>query len=183
MCSLRRCKKRPLSATRQTQLKARLFTEFEYKAASWDHKRRVIAKAEHTEKGSNPRYVVSNLAGEPQALYDELYCARGEMENRIKEQQLGLFSDRTSCHAWWANQLRLLLSSAAYVLLETLRRLGLSGTQLARVQVGTIRLRLLKIGAVITRNTRRIRLRLSSSFPLQQLFCSCLARFYGYGSR
>jgi hypothetical protein len=81
------------------------------------------------------------------------------MENRIKEQQLGLFSDRTSCHAWWANQFRLLLSSAAYVLLEALRRLGLSGTEWARAQVGTIRLRLLKIGAIITRNTRRIRLR------------------------
>ena len=101
------------------------------------------------------------------------------MENRIKEQQLGLFSDRTSCHAWWANQFRLLLSSLAYVLLEALRRLGLSGTELARAQVGTIRLRLLKIGAVITRNTRRIRLWLSSSFPLQHLFCSCLACFYG----
>jgi hypothetical protein len=101
------------------------------------------------------------------------------MENRIKEQQLGLFSDRTSCHAWWANQFRLLLSSLAYVLLEALRRLGLSGTQLAHAQVGTIRLRLLKIGAVITRNTRRIRLWLSSSFPLQQLFCSCLVQFYG----
>src|SRR6202008_368424 len=91
----------------------------------------------------------------------------------------GLFSDRTSCHAWWANQFRLLLSSLAYVLLEALRRLGLSGTQLARAQVETIRLRLLKIGAVITRNTRRIRLWLSSSFPLQQLFCSCLVHFYG----
>ncbi len=100
-------------------------------------------------------------------------------DNRIKEQQLGLFSDRTSCHAWWANQFRLLLSSLAYVLLEALRRLGLCGTQLARAQVGTIRLRLLKIGAVITRNTRRIRLWLSSSFPLQQLFCSCLVHFYG----
>ena len=91
----------------------------------------------------------------------------GEMENRIKEQQLGLFSDRTSCHAWWPNQFRLLLSSAAYLLLETLRRLGLRGTELARAQVTTIRLRLLKIGAVITRNTRRIRLWLSSSFPFQ----------------
>lgn len=122
---------------------------------------------------------MTNLEGQAQALYEEIYCARGEMENRIKEQQLGLFSDRTSCHAWWANQFRLLLSSLAYVLLEALRRLGLSGTELARAQVGTIRLRLLKIGAVITRNTRRVRLWLSSSFPLQQLFCSCLVHFYG----
>jgi len=159
--------------------KVRLFTQFKYKAQSWDRKRRVIAKAEHSIKGANPRYVLTNLEGRAQALYDEIYCARGEMENRIKEQQLGLFSDRTSCHAWWANQFRLLLSSLAYVLLEALRRLGLSGTQLAHAQVGTIRLRLLKIGAVITRNTRRIRLWLSSSFPLQQLFCSCLVHFYG----
>ena len=159
--------------------KVRLFTQFKYKAQSWDRKRRVIAKAEHSLKGANPRYVLTNLEGRAQALYDEIYCARGEMENRIKEQQLGLFSDRTSCHAWWANQFRLLLSSLAYVLLEALRRLGLSGTALARAQVGTIRLRLLKIGAVITRNTRRIRLWLSSSFPLQQLFCSCLVHFYG----
>src|SRR5256884_5895923 len=119
------------------------------------------------------------MEGGYEMLYLAVYCARGEMENRIKEQQLGLFSDRTSCHAWWANQFRLLLSSLAYALLETLRRLGLSGTQLARAQVGTIRLRLLKIGAVITRNTRRVRLWLSSSFPLHQLFCSCLVHFYG----
>jgi hypothetical protein len=159
--------------------KVRLFAQFNYKAQSWDRKRRVIVKAEHSLKGANPRYVLTNLPGQAQALYDEIYCARGEMENRIKEQQLGLFSDRTSCHAWWANQFRLLLSSLAYVLLEALRRLGLSATQLARAQVGTIRLRLLKIGAVITRNTRRIRLWLSSGFPLQELFRSCLVHFYG----
>ncbi len=159
--------------------KVRLFTQFKYKAKTWDCKRRVIAKAEHSLKGANPRYVLTNLEGRAQALYDEIYCARGEMENRIKEQQLGLFSDRTSCHAWWANQFRLLLSSSAYVLLEALRRLGLGGTELARAQVGTIRLRLLKIGAVVTRNTRRIRLWMSSSFPLQELFCSCLTCFYG----
>jgi hypothetical protein len=147
--------------------KVRLFGQFLYKAKTWDKKRRVIAKAEHSDRGANPRYVVTNLEGSCQALYDELYCARGEMENRIKEQQLGLFSDRTSCHAWWANQFRLLLSSAAYVLLEALRRIGLSGTELARAQVGTIRLRLLKIGAVIaivvTGAIRRVRGRRSGS--------------------
>ena len=164
---------------RKSGRKVRLFGQFHYKAKTWDKKRRVIAKAEHSDRGTNPRYVVTNLGGGCQALYDELYCARGEMENRIKEQQLGLFSDRTSCHAWWANQFRLLLSAVAYVLLEALRRIGLSGTELARAQVGTIRLRLLKIGAVVTRNTRRIRLWLSSSFPLQELFCSCLERFSG----
>jgi hypothetical protein len=171
--------KRAYRKYQKTGSKVRLFTQFQYKAKTWDKKRRVIAKAEHSEHGANPRYVVTNLDGASQVLYDELYCARGEMENRIKEQQLGLFSDRTSCHAWWANQFRLLLSSAAYVLLETLRRIGLSATKLARAQVTTIRLRLLKIGAVITRNTRRIRLWLSSSFPLQELLCSCLVRFSG----
>jgi hypothetical protein len=143
----------------KTGRKVWLFTQLKYKAKTWDKKRRVITKAEHSDRGANPRYVVTNLEGGSERLYDDIYCARGEMENRIKEQQLGLFSDRTSCHAWWANQFRLLLSSAAYVLLEALRRLGLSGTEWARAQVGTIRLRLLKIGAIITRNTRRIRLR------------------------
>lgn len=92
------------------------------------------------------------------------------MENRIKEQQLGLFADRTSCHDWWANQFRLLLSSLAYVLMESLRRLTLQGTELANAQVGTIRLKLLKIGAVIIQNTRRVRFLLSSAFPYQSLF-------------
>src|SRR5260370_34476107 len=106
--------------------KVRLFTQFRYKAQSWDSKRRVIAKAEHSLKGANPRYVLTNLGGRAQALYDEVYCARGEMENRIKEQQLGLSSDRTSCHAWGANQFVLLLSSAASVLLEAFVRHWLS---------------------------------------------------------
>jgi len=154
----------------QTQQKARLFTDLEYAAGSWDKMRRVIAKAEHTAQGSNPRFVVTNLAGDAQALYDQVYCARGEMENRIKEQQLGLFADRTSCRRWWANQFRLLLSSCAYVLVEAIRRLGLAGTELARAQVQTIRLKLLKIGTVILRNTRRIRLLFSSAYPHQALF-------------
>jgi hypothetical protein len=153
-----------------TKEKQRLFGEVRYAAGSWDRPRRVLVKAEHTCGGSNPRAVVSNLEGEAQRLYDEVYCARGEMENRIKEQQLGLFADRTSCHAWWANQFRLLLASAAYVLLEAMRRIGLAGTELARAQVGTIRLKLLKIGAVVLRNTRRIRLLLSSSYPYAALF-------------
>jgi hypothetical protein len=152
------------------QRKQRLFGEVQYAAQSWDKERRVLVKAEHTEKGSNPRFVVTNLQGEAQRLYDELYCARGEMENRIKEQQLGLFADRTSCHGWWANQFRLLLSSCAYVLVERLRALALAGTELARAQVSTIRLKLLKIGAVVLRNTRRVRLLLSSSYPYQAIF-------------
>jgi len=159
--------------------KVRLFKQFKYRAGTWDKKRRIIAKAEHIVLGANPRFVVTNLIGGAQMLYEKIYCARGEMENRIKEQQLGLFSDRTSCHYWWPNQFRLLLSSCAYVLLEALRRLGLKSTELARAQVGTIRLKLLKIGAVITRNTRRVRIWFSSAFPLQDLFKSCLAYFYG----
>jgi len=154
----------------KTREKQRLFGTIRYAALTWDRAREVIVKAEHTEQGSNPRYVVTNLQGDPQKLYDEVYCARGEMENRIKEQQLDLFADRTSCTKWWANQFRLLLSSLAYLLLEAIRRLGLKGTELARAQCGTIRLKLLKIGAVIRRNTRRIYFHLSSACPYQELF-------------
>ena len=114
--------------------------------------------------------MVTNLPGNPKKLYDETYCARGDMENRIKEQQLDLFSDRTSCTKWWANQFRMLLSSLAYLLLQTLRSIALKGTELAKAQCGTIRLKLLKIGAVIIRNTRRIVLHLSSSCPYQKIF-------------
>ena len=159
-----------------TKEKQRLFADLHYAAASWDKERRVILKAEHTAQGSNPRYLVTNLEGDAQRLYDELYCARGEMENRIKEQQLGLFADRTSASAWWANQFRVLLSAAAYVLLEAIRRLGLAGTELARAQVGTIRLKLLKLGAVIVRNTRRVRLLFSTAYPLQELFVKVAQR-------
>jgi hypothetical protein len=159
-----------------TKEKQRHFGCIEYAAASWDRARRVIAKAEHNAQGANPRFVVTSLEGDAQQLYDELYCARGEMENRIKEQQLGLFADRTSCHGWWANQFRLLLSAAAYVLMETIRRVGLCGSELARAQVSTIRLKVLKIGTVILRNTRRIRLLFSSAYPYQELFASMLRR-------
>ena len=154
----------------QTREKQRLFGEVHYAADTWDKARRVLVKAEHTDQGSNPRFVVTNLERPAQTLYDEVYCARGEMENRIKEQQLGLFADRTRCGGWWANQFRLLLSSCGYVLLERLRALGLAGTELARAQAGTIRLKLLKIGAVVLRNTRRVQLLLSSAYPYQRIF-------------
>jgi len=157
------------AAYAQSEQKQRHFAWIEYGAATWDHPRRVIAKAEFGAQGKNPRFVVSSLEGDPQELYEQVYCARGEMENRIKE-QLGLFSDRTSCHGWWANQFRVLLSAAAYTLLEAIRRLGLRESELARAQVGTIRLKLLKIGTVIVRNTRRIRLFFSSAYPNQALF-------------
>ena len=160
----------------QTQQKQRVFGVVEYAAHTWDRARRVIVKAEHTDKGRNPRFVVINLSGDAQSLYDELYCARGEMENRIKEQPLGLFADRTSCHGWWANQWRLLLSGLAYTLMEALRRIGLAGSELARAQCGTIRLKLLKIGAVLVRNTRRVRFLLAASCPYQELFATVVAR-------
>lgn len=160
----------------QTQIKQRLFGELEYAAKTWKTTRRIIIKAEHTSKGSNPRFIVTNLSGDAQSLYDEVYCARGDMENRIKEQQLDLFADRTSCHHWWPNQFRLLLSSAAYVLLSALRRLVLKGTTLAKAQCGTIRLKLIKIGAVVIRNTRRIRFLLSTNYPYQDLFITIAQR-------
>ena len=159
-----------------TGSKVRWFSDLHYAAASWKRQRRVIAKIEHTDKGSNPRYVVTNLEGDGKRLYEKLYCARGEMENRIKEQQLDLFADRTSCHRWWPNQFRLLLSSLAYMLLEAIRRLALQGTELATAYVGTLRLKLLKIGAVILRNTRRIRFLLSSACPYQKLFFHVVAQ-------
>lgn len=156
--------------------KQREFYQFHYAAGTWKAPRRVIAKLEVTDKGRNPRFIVTNLKGDSKALYDDVYCARGEMENRIKEQQLGLFADRTSAHHWWTNQFRLLLSSLAYVLMDGIRRLALKGTELARAQMTTIRLKLLKIGAVILSNTRRIRFLLSSSYPYQNLFCQVAAR-------
>ena len=164
-------------AYEQSGDKQRLFDEFFYAAQTWDRRRRVIVKAEHTARGSNPRYIVTNLAGSPQHLYDAVYCARGDMENRIKEQQLHLFADRTSCHHhWWPNQYRVLLSAFAYVLLNAIRRIGLTGTELARAYVGTIRLKLLKIGAVVLRNTRRVQFLLSSAHPYQELFFLAAAR-------
>ncbi len=163
---------------RESREKIRWFTEFPYTADTWDRERRVIAKIEHGAKGPNPRFVLTNLTDDPETLYTEVYCARGDMENRIKEQQLGLFADRTSCHAWWPNQFRLLLSSLAYTLLEAIRRLALHSTELANAYVSTIRLKLLKIGAVITRNTRRIRFLLSSAYPYQRLFAHVAARLH-----
>ena len=131
---------------------------------------------EHGPKGANPRYIVTNLEGDGRELYEKLYCARGDMENRIKEQQLDLFADRTSCHKWWPNQFRLLLSSLAYTLIETIRRIGLAGAEMARAQAGTIRLKLLKIGAVILRNSRRVRFHLSSACPHKAPFMLAAAR-------
>jgi Transposase DDE domain group 1 len=148
----------------------RIFGSFSYAASTWDRKRRVIVKAEHTAQGANPRFIVVNVPGDPQELYEDVYCQRGEMENRIKEQQLDLFADRTSCHRFLANQFRLILSSAAYVLVQALRRTALSGTELAQAQVGTIRLKLFKVAARVVVTARRVVFHLSSSYPYQQVF-------------
>lgn len=153
----------------QTGDKHQVIGEFMYAAGSWDRDRRVIIRAEHGSQGRNPRFIVSNIDGEPEELYRKLYCARGDMENRIKE-QMQLFSARSSAHRWWANQLRLLLSALAYVLLERMRTLALSGTRLAKAECRTLREKLLKIGAVVTRNTRRIRIHLSERCTCEDLF-------------
>ena len=154
----------------ETGEKQRLFCDLTYGALSWGKERRVIVKAEHTSLGPNTRYIVTTLSGDPQELYDKVYCHRGEMENRIKEQQMDLFADRTSCSKWWPNQFRLLLSSLAYVLMETIRRVALVGTELENATCNTIRSKLFKVGAVITQNTRRVRFHLSSAYPYKDLF-------------
>jgi len=157
----------------ETGRAARRFKEFVYQTReSWSRARRVVAKAEHLEKGENPRFVVTSLSTEAwpaQALYEQRYCARGDMENRIKE-QLMLFSDRTSTHYLRSNQLRLYFSSVAYVLLQMLRRLGLAGTELAQAQCSSIRLKLLKIGALIRITVRKVWVSLASGYPYVTLF-------------
>ena len=150
--------------------KQRLFGEVDYAAGTWDHSRRVIMKAERLLAGPNRRFVVTSLDTDPQSLYDDIYTQRGNMENRIKEQQLMLFADRTSCHDFLANQFRLLLSSFAYVLLHELRESHLQGTDLEKAQVSTIRLRLLKIAARVIVSVRRVVFKMTSSHPLQSLF-------------
>ncbi|MDW8467839.1 MAG: transposase [Burkholderiales bacterium] len=158
------------SVSPRARQKQREFAELRYAARTWKTERRVIARLEHMDKGDNPRYLVTNLQGDARSVYEDLYCARGEMENRIKEAQLGLFADRTSCQRLLANQFRLLLSALAYILTERLRALALAGTEFARLQASTLRAKLLKIGAVILRNTRRVRVMLSSAFPYQAVY-------------
>ncbi|MBV9225222.1 MAG: IS1380 family transposase [Acidobacteriaceae bacterium] len=175
---LRRLIEQPMQeAARQHQESgqpARVFTEFLYQTTtgSWSRARRVVAKAEHLNKGENPRFVVTNLTSQAwtaRCLYEELYCARGEMENRIKE-QFSLFAGRVSAETLCANQLRLYFSALAYVLVHGLRRLGLSETELARAQAGTVRLKLLKIGAQIPISARKVWVSIASSYPYRFLF-------------
>jgi Transposase DDE domain group 1 len=166
---------------KETKAPVRVFTEFFYATKeTWSRQRRVIAKAEHLDKGANPRFVVTTLSQEEvaaQELYEKIYCARGDCpENRIKEQQLDLFADRTSTGKMWSNQLRLYFSSIAYVLMQTLRRTALAGTALEKAQCGTIRRKLLKIGAQIRVTVRKVWVSLSSSYPHAALFSQVLAQ-------
>ncbi len=159
-----------ISQFETTGEKQRVFGNLTYAADSWKYERRIVAKSEYSAKGKNPRFIVTSLSGDGQSLYEKLYCARGEAENRIKAQQLDLFADRTSCTNWVPNQLRLLLSGLAYTLIEAIRRLALKDTALSCACCGTIRLKLFKIGAVVLKNTRRIQMFLSSAYPYQKIF-------------
>lgn len=153
---------------------ARRFVDFRYETLnSWSRERRVVGKAEYLSKGENPRFIVTSIDRELYAakpLYENGYCARGDMENRIKEQQLDMFGDRLSTHDLTSNQLRLYWSVFGYVLLTELKRLALAGTELASAYAGTVRLKLLKIGARVRVSVRRIAVSLSSSCPFQELF-------------
>jgi hypothetical protein len=168
---------------------AREFAEFAYQTAkSWRRSRRVTGKAELTTQGPNPRFIVTNLPANgfkddedktrfnPARLYEELYCARGEMENVLKQQVLDLRADRMSTHYLASNQLRLWLATFAYLLLERMRTLGLAGTELAQATVGSVRLRLLKVAAQVRVSVRRVYVQLSSAYPLQKLFQLCHRR-------
>lgn len=158
---------------------ARVFKEFIYQTRdSWTRARRVVAKAEHLEKGANPRFVVTSLSApswEARRLDEELYCARGDMENRIKE-QLMLFADRTSTAFLRSNQIRLYFSSVAYLLMAALRRLGLKGTELASAQCATLRLKLLKIGALIRVTARKVWVSMAGGYPYPELWARVLAQ-------
>ena len=163
-----------------TEKPARVFKDFRYRTRqSWSRERRVVGKAEYLAKGENPRFVVTSISNEEKdarTLYEDFYCARGDMENRIKEQQLGLFADRTSTAWMRSNQLRLYFSSFAYILMQTLRRLGLQGTELAQAQCDTIRLKLFKIGAQIRISVRKVWISFSESYPYLSLFQKVFVR-------
>lgn len=150
--------------------KQRIFGEFAYAAETWNKQRRIIVKAERNMHRLSTRLLVTNLTDFPKVLYEQLYCARGEMENRIKEQQLCLFADRTSSKSWLANQFRLLLTATAYTLLNTMRLVAFGNTEISTAQCSTIRLKLLKIGTVVIRNTRKVYALLSATYPQQALF-------------
>jgi hypothetical protein len=157
-------------AYEETRTKQRLIRQFSYAAKSWDRERRLITRLEFGAQGTNPRFIVTNLDRPAEELYDDLYCQRGEAENRIKETQLDLFGTRASCHTFLANWLRILFSALAYTLMQRLREIALANTDLAKATAATIRVRLLKIGAAVIRNTRRIRILLASHHPLRDIY-------------
>ena len=166
-----------VNQTDSGQLKQRRFMELDYGAKTWARTRRCVARLEFGDKGNNPRFVVTNIESSERdapALYDQFYCLRGEAENRIKEAQLGLFATRTSCQYFNANQFRILLSALAYTLVERLRAVALQGTSLAKAQIHTLRHQLLKLAAVVTKNTRRIRLYMASHWPSASIFKTAL---------
>jgi len=176
---LRRIRKQLQKARRrhrETGKAARLFHQFRYRTKkSWSRKRRVVAKAECLDKGINPRFVVTSLSAarmQARSLYEDFYCARGEMENRIKEQQLDLFADQTSTAKMRSNQIRLYLSSMAYCLMQALRELGLAGTKMAKAQCSTIRVRLLKIGARVRVTVRKVWIKMATGHPAKDLFAT-----------
>jgi hypothetical protein len=162
----------------KTQEPARYYRDFNFRTlTSWSRSRRVVGKAEQLRGKENPRFVVTSLSKEDYAaheLYEDLYCARGDMENRIKEQQLGLFADRTSSATFSANHLRMWFSGVAYVLMTELRRIGLRGTKFSQAQCSTIRTKLLKIGAIVSLSVRRIWVRCATGYPYQRIFTTIL---------
>ena len=160
------------TAFAQTGTTQRTIREFRYAADSWKVERRVVTRLEFGSQGTNPRFVVTNLEDPAADLYDKLYCQRGEAENRIKEAQLDLFGTRASCHKFHANWLRLMFAALAYTLMQRLREIALAGTDLAKATAASIRVKLLKIGAAVLRNTRRVRILLASHHPLRETFLS-----------
>ena len=155
--------------------KQQLFTDFYYSAKSWNKQKRIIGKAEYNHKGDNKRFIITTLSESCEIVYKNVYCPRVNMENKIKE-QFELFSYRTSCHEWWPNQFRVLLAGLAYILVENLRAVYLKGTQFFTSQINTIRLKLFKIGAIICKNTRRVVIYISSSYPYQSIFQNLVAK-------
>jgi hypothetical protein len=177
---------RAKQAYEQTRKAARVYKDFRYETLeTWSRKRRVIGKAEYLDKGSNPRFVVTSIKKNTMdavTIYEKLYCARGDMENRIKEQQLWLYADRTSASKMRANQIRLYFSSAAYMLMQALRRLGLKGTKMASAQCNTIRLKLLKIGAQVRISVRKVWVSLASGYPYLDIFQRVFRNLQGFSS-
>ena len=175
---------RAKQAYEQTRKAARVYKDFRYETLeTWSRKRRVIGKAEYLDKGSNPRFVVTSIKKNTMdavTIYEKLYCARGDMENRIKEQQLWLYADRTSASKMRANQIRLYFSSAAYMLMQALRRLGLKDTKMESAQCNTIRLKLLKIGAQVRISVRKVWVSLASGYPYLEIFQRVFRNLQGF---